>query len=406
MSDAMRVSMPAGLAPSTLWILTAAFALAGPLLSLAPLGMSPLLIATALLAYAAERVQSGSWPALPKVALLILALFIIWCALSLIWALNPVSGARKLIDLVALALSLVAMLALGQRADRAQRRWLCKPLIGGMAIGFIVLAIEALFDFPLYRAVMGSANPKLADLVEVKRSVDALPLLVWPACFALARLGWPWLGAIVAGVFAVACIKLTASTATLGMFFSLVILAASFVSVIWVRRLLAMGTVLAFILIIPVAIIAYDSGGTTSHWLKHSAQHRVEIWHFAAEHALDRPLLGHGFNASRYVPNGGAVSEFLPPGQSLIPLHPHDAFLQIWLELGAVGAIVVAAGLVLMLRAVGRWPSDMARFILPGYAAGIVVAALAFGIWQSWWMATIAFSIAAYRLIGPGHDHG
>jgi exopolysaccharide production protein ExoQ len=402
----MRVPTPATLCPSTLWILTAAFALAGPLLSLAPLGMSPLLIATALLAYATERFQSGNWPALPRITLLIFGLFLIWCALSLIWALNPASGARKLIDLMALALSLVAMLALGERADSAQRRRLCKMLIVGMAVGFIVLTIEATFDFPLYRAVMGSANPKLADLVEVKRSVDALPLLVWPACFALARLGWPWLGAIVAALFAVACIKLTASSATLGMFLSLAILAASFISLIWVRWLLALGTVLAFVLIVPIAIVAYDKGGTSSQWLKHSAQHRVEIWHFAAERTLDRPLLGHGFNASRYVPNGDAVSEFLPPGQSLIPLHPHDAFLQIWLELGAVGTVIVATGLVLMLRAVGRWPADMARFILPGYAAGIVVAALAFGIWQSWWMATIAFSIAAYRLIGPGHEHG
>jgi exopolysaccharide production protein ExoQ len=406
MSDAMGVSTPPALAPSALWILTTAFALAGPLLSLAPLGMSPLLIATALLAYAAERVQSGTWPALPRITLLIFGLLIIWCALSLIWALNPASGARKLIDLMTLALSLVAMLALGERAASAQRRRLCKSLIGGMAVGFVVLAIEALFDFPLYRAVMGSANPKLTDLVEVKRSVDALPLLVWPACFALARLGWPWLGAIVAALFAVACIKLTASSATLGMFVSLAILTASFVSLIWVRRFLALGTVLAFVLIVPIAIVASDEGGTSSHWLKHSAQHRVEIWHFAAEHTLDRPLLGHGFNASRCVPNGDAVSEFLPPGQSLIPLHPHDAFLQIWLELGAVGAVIVAAGLVAMLRAVGRWPTDMARFILPGYAAGIVVAALAFGIWQSWWMATIAFSIAAYRMIGPGHEHG
>jgi O-antigen ligase len=394
------------LAPSTGWILTASFALAGPLLSLAPLGMSPLLIATAILAYAAERIQSGVWPALPKIAILIFALFIVWCGLSLIWALNPASGARKLVDIVALALSLMAMLALGGRANSAQRRLLCKALNGGMAVGFVVLVIEALFDFPLYRAIMGSANPKLADLVEVKRSVDALPLLVWPACFGLARLGWPWVGAIVAAVFAVACIKLTASSATLGMFFSLGILAASFVSAIWVRRLLALGTVLAFFLIIPVAITAYDKGGTSSQWLKHSAQHRVEIWHFAAERTLERPLLGYGFNASRYVPNGDAVSEFLPPGQSLIPLHPHDAFLQIWLELGAVGAVIVAAGLVAMLRVVGRWPPGMARFILPGYAAGIVVAALAFGIWQSWWMATIAFSIAAYRLIGPGHEHG
>jgi exopolysaccharide production protein ExoQ len=106
------------------------------------------------------------------------------------------------------------------------------------------------------------------------------------------------------------------------------------------------------------------------------------------------------------VPNGSSVSQFLPPGQSLIPLHPHDAYLQIWLETGAVGAIIVLAILLAALRATTYWPASVARFTLPGYAAGLVVAGLAFGIWQSWWMASIAFSTVAYRMIGPGPDHG
>ena len=73
--------------------------------------------------------------------------------------------------------------------------------------------------------------------------------------------------------------------------------------------------------------------------------------------------------------------------------------------MGAVGAVIMLAGLLAILRGTGDWPSAMVRFILPGYAAGIVIAALAFGIWQSWWMATLAFSISAYRLIGPEQHH-
>jgi O-antigen ligase len=402
----MNRSERTALATSTLWILRVAFALAGPILSVAPLGMSPLLIATAFLGYVAECIAGRRWPTLSIRPLAFSGALILWCAISLLWDLNPGSGARKLLDLTAVAAALILTLSLVSRIDDPQRRQLCLALIGGLAIGLILLAIETIFDFPLYRAVMGGSSPKLADLVESKRSVDALPLLVWPACFALARFGWPWLGAIVAVLFSLACIKLTASSATLGMFFSLVVLAASFLSAMWVKRLIAAASVLAFILIVPVAIVGYNRGGTTSHWLKHSAQHRVEIWHFAAQRILERPLLGYGLNASRYVPNGDAVSAFLPPGQSLIPLHPHDAFLQILLELGAVGAGIVAAALVDMLGVVGRWPTPMVRFILPGYAAGLIIAGIAFGIWQSWWMATIAFGIAAYRMIGPGQEHG
>jgi exopolysaccharide production protein ExoQ len=398
--------MNEGVRVSTLWILTVAFALAGPMLSLAPLGMSPLLIAAAALAAIAQRIPRGRWPRLPVGPSYIFLIFLVWCGLSLIWALNPASGIRKLLDVAVMAMVLLVMFSLANRIAADQRRQLSMALVGGVLIGLVLLAVETIFDFPLYRATMGSANPKLVDLVESKRSVDALPLLAWPACLALARLGRPWLGALLALVFTVACAKLTASSATMGMVLSLVVFAGSFLSVTLMRRLLALGTVLAFILIVPLAIVAYDKGGTTAHWLKHSAQHRVEIWHFAAEKTLEQPLLGYGFNASRYVPNGDAVSAFQSPGKPLIPLHPHDAFLQVWLELGALGAVIVATALLFALRSVGRWPVGVARFTLPGYAAGMVVAGLAFGIWQSWWMATIVFSIAAYRMIGPEHDHG
>jgi exopolysaccharide production protein ExoQ len=394
--------MNKGLTPAALWILTVAFALAPPLLSVAPLGMAPLVIAAGVLAYAAERIQSGTWAGIPTGAALFFIIFIVWCALSLIWDINPGSGARKLVDIVLAAAALLALLGLAGRLSLEQSRRLSWALVGGMLAGLLLLAIETLFDFPLYRAVMGNSL-KLADLVEAKRSTDALPLLVWPACLALARLGRPWLGALLAVVFAVACVKLTASSATLGMAVSLVAFAVCFASTIWVRRFLALATVLAFAVILPLSIFAYDHGGTTAHWIKHSGQHRVEIWHFAAVRTLERPLFGWGFNASRYVPNGDMVSHFLPPGQSLIPLHPHDAFLQVWLELGVVGAIIVAGILLLSLKAVGQWPAAVARFTLPGYAAGLVIAGLAFGIWQSWWMATLAFSAVAYRMIGPEH---
>jgi O-antigen ligase len=394
--------MNKGLTPAALWILTIAFALAPPLLSLAPLGMAPLMIASGILAYGAERIRSGNWPRVPAAAAVFFIVFIIWCALSLIWDINPGSGARKLVDIVLVTGSLLALLGLAGRMNTEQSRRLSWALVGGMLAGLVLLAIETLFDFPLYRAVMGN-SAKLADLIEAKRATDALPLLVWPACLALARVGRPWLGALLAVLFAVACVKLTASSATLGMALSLILFAACFVSTIWVRRFLALATVLAFLLILPLALLAYDQGGTTAHWIKHSGQHRVEIWHFAAERTLERPLLGWGFNASRYVPNGDEISHFLPPGQSLIPLHPHDAFLQVWLEIGAVGAIIVAGILLLGLRAIGQWPAAVARFTLPGYAAGLVIAGLAFGIWQSWWMATLAFSAVAYRMIGNEH---
>ncbi len=392
------------LAAPTIAVLIAAFALVGPILSMAPLGVAPLLIAAAVLATVSERIWGGRWPSPPLAATLLSIALIAWCALSLVWDIQPADGAHKLVDLVLILASLLALLGLASALDDSQQRKIALALVGGVSVGLILLCIETGFDFPLYRAVMGSGDPRLIGGVEAKRATDALPLAIWPAALALVRLGKMWLGAILAIVFTGACAVLTASSATLGMAVSLVVLVLAGLSVIWTRRILALAVLLAFALVIPGSIYAYRAGASTSHLVKASGRHRTEIWDFAARKSLDRPLFGHGFNASRSVPNDGEVSQFLGPGHPIIPLHPHNGYLQIWLELGAVGVLIVAVALLTMLRATIRWPATSSRFALAGYAAALVVAGLAFGIWQTWWMATLAFSVAAYRIVAlrPG----
>jgi exopolysaccharide production protein ExoQ len=394
-----------GLASGTVGLLIMAFFLAGPVLALAPLGMTPLLIASAALASLTERIKNGAWPKPPSQLVALFLFMLIWCALTLFWDLSVHGGARKLVDLAVVVAALLALLALGRRAAPVQQRRLALALIAGIVVGLGLEAVETGFDFPLYRAIMGNSDPRLADMVESKRAIDALPLLVWPASLALAQLTKAWLGIVFAALFAVACFKWTASSATLGMAASLVVLAFAFASVKAVRLALLGATVLAFLLIVPLAILAYDKGGTTAAFLKRSAQHRVEIWHFAAEKALERPLFGYGFNASRNVPNGDAVSAFLEAGKPIIPLHPHDAFLQIWLELGAVGVALAIILLAVALRATARWPHRSTRFALAGYAAAMIIAGLAFGIWQTWWMATLAFSAVAFATLSREPDH-
>jgi O-antigen ligase len=395
-----------GLCSPTMGFLTLAFALAGPILAMAPLGIAPLFMATALLAASAERIVNRRWPHPPIVAIIFLSFFITWCALSLLWDISPKDGARKLLDITAIAVSALALIGLSTRMTTAQRRRLAIALIGGICFGLILLGIETVFDFPLYRAVMGSSDPKLADLVESKRAVDALPLLVWPACMALAAIGLTWIGVILAVFFTVMCFLLTASSATLGMVLSLIVFGLAWAAPKGMRRLLHTGTLAAFAFVIPFSIWAYDKGAATSSLLKRSAQHRMEIWHFAALRSLDKPLFGHGINSSRDIPNGGAVSMFLGPDKPIIPLHPHDGFLQIWLELGLTGVAIVAGLLLFLLNATRTWPPRTQPFALATYGAGMIIAGLAFGLWQTWWMATLAFSVVACAIIAPEPNHG
>jgi O-antigen ligase len=79
-----------------------------------------------------------------------------------------------------------------------------------------------------------------------------------------------------------------------------------------------------------------------------------------------------------------------------IPLHPHNAVLQVWLELGAVGALIGLGLLLSILRAIGRMKdSPVTRAAAFGmFTTGLTLASISFGIWQSWWMSSILLSAA------------
>jgi exopolysaccharide production protein ExoQ len=80
-----------------------------------------------------------------------------------------------------------------------------------------------------------------------------------------------------------------------------------------------------------------------------------------------------------------------------IPLHPHNAVLQIWLELGLVGAAVAAAMLCLVAAkviAVGGPGREAQGHLLRGaFFTAVAVMSVSFGIWQSWWLCTLCLTL-------------
>jgi O-antigen ligase len=92
-----------------------------------------------------------------------------------------------------------------------------------------------------------------------------------------------------------------------------------------------------------------------------------------------------------------------------MPLHPHNGFLQLWLELGVVGVTIASVLLIQLLAAIRRStlsPIELA----PSFAvvaSALVVLSLSYGIWQSWWQSTLwltAGIIASLSL--QGNDGG
>ena len=138
--------------------------------------------------------------------------------------------------------------------------------------------------------------------------------------------------------------------------------------------------------------------------------HRLLIWDFTLERVAERPVLGWGLDTSRAIPGGTDLrpihfvvpwsdKPITHPDQNL-PLHPHNAVLQIWLELGLIGVAAFMFALWRLLRTqltAHRNSGPMAGFIVGAMA----IYCVAYGLMQSWWIAFLFLGWAAAKAVQP-----
>ncbi len=370
-----------------------------PLLAyLAPLGFAPLLALAGLLVLPGLRLTRAAAP-----PLLILVVLAVWAAISLSWSpaaidVSKLKGYGDLESLTAMKLFLqvatygAAVVGLRGLSDAGARR-AAMALAYGMVALAVVAALDSLSGAAIYQrlhALTGEAiRPDLA-MVKVSLSTYALALLFWPAALILWRLSRRGLiGLLVLAT--VVTSKICSSDACL------VALAAG--GAIWAMVYLAgrtgakvlVGLVAAPFVLAPLAVLVAVETGFIA-WLHKmvpaSWDMRLNIWTFAADHIQNHPFRGWGLDASR---------TFGPA----IPLHTHNAQLQLWLELGAIGAAL--AGVFFCWLAYGvvrisersRSEAAMAAGALVSY---LVIGALSFGVWQEWWLALGALTVIACGL--------
>ncbi|CAN0493047.1 unnamed protein product, partial [Phaeothamnion confervicola] len=130
--------------------------------------------------------------------------------------------------------------------------------------------------------------------------------------------------------------------------------------------------VAATLFIVPLALSAYSTGLYESPWLFHSARHRVVIWHETARHVPNAPLLGVGADATpainRNLEAAGAPQQH---GEFTVTTgrHAHNFYLQIWYELGGIGAAIMFATGLLTLAAIWMLPSGVRPMAVARVAA-------------------------------------
>lgn len=384
-----------------------------PLVGLfAPLGLAPLGILVGLSSLPIA-LRDKLWRNIPRSLLIVACLLCVWLMASSFWAIDPREALAGATKQVVTMLGGLAVIVVAARLDDGVKHWLKIALFCSFCLSALILGLEYLGDRMISEALATLKGEELAGRKSpLNRGATILALSSWVllSMMAFSRKVWPHVLVILAmGVIFLGDSGSTRVALGAGILAALFILA-------WPRGGLRLGMVLVASLWIaaPLAAVNVPSPQYTFRhwdWLPTSSHHRTTIWGYTGRLIAEKPVLGWGMEASRNAPDGDHEIQLWrvePDGtlfglrEALLPLHPHSAVLQVWFELGAVGAGLVAAFLILALfhldRAAGM-PRRMRAAAASAFVSGLIVALISFGIWQSWWQSGLWLA-AAFTLSG------
>jgi exopolysaccharide production protein ExoQ len=362
------------------------------------------------------RNRTFSWPLGRGVSLAALA-FIVWGGFSTLWAASPGLALPRAGQIGALAGAGILALLTASRLDNTGRRWVARCLSVAMLVFFAVILADMLSKGAVDNFVMrlrGQPQSKIHVLSHFKIGISVFgillaPLLVW---YWRQR---NWAAVVVLPLGLAVCGQVVGSnTGVVAAILAGFILALA----LWRLRLAAAGLALvlaAGFLATPLVIAnmppLFELAAKT-RFLPNSMFHRFAIWKFTVERVAERPVLGWGLDASRELPGGDSYLKLPAWGGDVVmdveglalPLHPHNLFLQVWVELGGIGALIMLAGALVLVSRLSRSPRT-GPVGLAMLAGALVVGASSFGAWQAWWLACQwLFAVYCVALAGDGGD--
>ncbi len=322
----------------------------------------------------------------------------LWAAISIFWAIDggfAIRGVSKLTGNIVLGAVLVG---LASRLRDDESEWVNRAVIAGFFLSLFLLLGEAVSGGLISLKLRGF-TPSPTGYFWLNSNAAILNIMVWPLAHLIPR---GKKKTYLAAIFAL----LLGANAFVGYETGAVMVISGIVAAsvfyLWRQKaakvfaaIVAVGIMVAPL--IPGKVIDPIAFGRIDIF-PNAAVHRFYIWDFTAEKIKEKPLLGWGMNAARIIPGGKdrVVDKIRGDMGYVMPLHPHNFALQVWLELGFPGALLLAVFLHQLVRRLGGTTVDrVAAALYAGqFTSGLVMIGFGVGIWQSWAMVTLWFTAA------------
>jgi hypothetical protein len=411
------------------WLLTAAWTGMGVLLwAMFPMTAAVLLPLCSIAPLAwmwAQRHGLPRYRVAPATAALGVAA--LYLAANASWSLSPDLAVRAVVLVLLMVATLHAVLGTLPELEPPPLHAMAVGALAGLAAAGTLLCVEVYGDQVVRRllirlvpALEPSANHIARDAGQAislapyltNASIGVATLMFWPVTLIAARLGllraWRSLAALAAVVFTATLLASEHGTSQMAFTGAAITFALFKVRPRLAKPLLIGGWVAATLLMVPAVSLLYGVEAYRAPWLPESARHRVVIWQATAEEVPKAPLLGAGMGSARVLRERIGARGLTAPGTTfqLSPsLHSHNAYLQVWYEAGAAGALILLGLGLVILRSLTQLAEDVRPHLAATFAAGALSIATAYSIWAPWFMGSLAMT-AIFACLGAALPRG
>ena len=334
-----------------------------------------------------RRVQAGlgSPPGLAACAFLGL------CAASLSWSEVRSTSLAALGEFV---LPVLAGLVLAAALNPLPR-WMPSLLAAASLLAGLLILVELATGLALHRALRMRSDTYILNRSSLTLLVVMIPLL---AMAARRGVGAPTriTAGLAAALACAAVLRSDSGAAVVGLLAAVLAYALARLrpaAALWVS---VAGLAAAFALA-PVAgdgLARVVPARVHERLAEAHSGARVEIWQSFGASIRAQPWCGAGFGASARLADTSVVERVALDSRPLLASgHPHNAAIQVWAELGAVGAGLALLVLLLCLRALWPLPAPELAPALALFAAAAAVSLVGHGAWQGWWVAALAAAL-------------
>ena len=359
--------------------------LCAPLMALMPRGMMGLVIYCALVLLPSFKKH---WPEIikntHKQSFILLASAVGYSFLSAAWSPND-SAWHTGFDIVYLTVCCAIIFLTLPFIKTPALNILINLFMGGWVVGIILLCIECFYDHPIHRWYEGldAATPVNENVT--KRMAALFALSVWPVALWLKTKGKPVLSALCVLGFLGLSFFLTNRSSLLAMLVGTCVLFFAMYQAVLARWALVLLIGLGCFFIVPISTLLPLIPQEITGQLFDSALARIKIWTVTSQHILDEPLIGHGIDASKGLQTN-VGDGFFQPGVTVVSHHPHNIFLQIWLDFGMIGALLWGGLLLMMTYRVYNAHEVAQPYIIAASFCSLMMLSTTFSLLQAWWL--------------------